>query len=194
MTHMPIIQDSSGFLLALERMGAAASTARVSCFLAANPANASFENESSILGEPNGEDVIAWQEDISKGSESASRPWSDWEAELNRMESLKQGWNGYEAPAPTTAAIGAARHYLRTVCREGFEPNRVEPSVMGGVGITHRHGNRKVYLEFYNDGTVHSLFSDRSGKMKTMPVPATGDAFQRLTATAKDYLDGRDSA
>ncbi|MCI0748757.1 MAG: hypothetical protein L0Y58_25395 [Verrucomicrobia subdivision 3 bacterium] len=117
-----------------------------------------------------------------------------WEFELNKFETLKEGWNGYDAPTPSQAAIGAARRYLQIAERESFEPKRVEPSVMGGVGITHRQGNRKVYLEFYNNETVHSLFADRSGKMQTMPVAPSVEDFRRLITKAKDYLNGRDSS
>jgi len=115
-----------------------------------------------------------------------------WGAELKKLGTLRQGWNGYDAPAPAKVAIEMARQYLQIVKCWDFNPKRVEPSVMGGVGITHRQGSRKVYIEFYNDGTGHSLFSDSSGRMQTMSVtPGAGD-FRRFVVKAKNYLSDRD--
>lgn len=115
-----------------------------------------------------------------------------WELELSKLKELQTGWNGYRAAAPTRTAIEISRRYLHTAEQQDFEPKRVEASVMGGVGVTHRQGNRKVYVEFYNNGTAHGLFSDRTGRMHTMSVAAGEDELRRFIAKAKDYLNGRD--
>jgi hypothetical protein len=118
---------------------------------------------------------------------------AEWEAELHKFENLKSGWNGYDAPPPNPAAIASASDYLCIAQQEGFQPHRIEPSVMGGIGVTHRQDNRKVYVEFYNHGAVHSLFSERSGKMHTMPVIPDDEQIRCFIVKAKEYLDGRDS-
>lgn len=152
-----------------------------------------YEEEAADFGRPDTGDIALLENAYKwRGSPSTSPLQGEWEAELKRLETLRQGWNGYDAPTPTSAAIETARRYLQVVKREGFEPKRVEPSVMGGVGITHRQGNRKVYLELYNNGTGHSLFSDRSGKMHTIPVTPSAEDFRRFVAKAKDYLNGKD--
>lgn len=159
---------------------------------------AASTNGTSRLGDPAAsvspcEDDMAWQYDVHGGSASAfPSPEGKWEDELQKLNRLKQGWNGYDAPKPIGAAIETVRSYLQVAKGEDFEPNRLEPSVMGGVGLTHRHGTRKVYVEFYNNGTVHSLFSERAGKMQTMPVGATAEDFRRFVTRAKEYLYGRD--
>src|SRR5262249_25122006 len=136
--------------------------------------------------------ILTWLEGKSSGAYRVCRREKDWEEELAQLEKVKQGWNGYDAPKPASQSIERAKSYLHTATRQGFEPKRVEPSVMGGVGITHRQGNRKVYVEFYNNGTAHGLFSDRTGRMHTMSVAVGEDELRRFIGQAKDYLNGRD--
>lgn len=114
-----------------------------------------------------------------------------WVAELQKLEGLKVGWNGYGAPSPERMAIEVAKVYLQASGQEDFEPNRVEASVMGGVGITHRRGNRKVYVEFYNNGSAHSLLSERGANMQTMAINPVFEEFRRFVMRAKEYLNGR---
>jgi hypothetical protein len=116
-----------------------------------------------------------------------------WFSKLKRLGLLNDGWDSYKAPKPNWIAIINAELYLKTLESLAWEPTRVEPSVMGGVGITHRQGSRKVYVEFYNDGTVHALFSDRSGEspnMETTPIEAGLSSFFRFIGKAREYLDG----
>jgi hypothetical protein len=136
--------------------------------------------------------ILTWVEGKSSGVYKLFRWAKDWEDEVAQLEKLKQGWNGYDATEPTRQSIERAKSYLHAATREGFDPKRVEASVMGGVGITHRQGNRKVYVEFYNNGTAHGLFSDRTGRMHTMSVAVGEDELRRFIARAKDYLNGRD--
>jgi hypothetical protein len=113
-----------------------------------------------------------------------------WFANLHDVTRLKQGWDGYTAPAPGPEAIASAELYLSTLELLRWEPSRVEASVMGGVGITHREGVRKVYVEFYNDGRVHALFSDRTPNMQTIPVGADIQSYYRFIGKAREYLNG----
>jgi hypothetical protein len=137
-----------------------------------------------------------WFDDRYKRIPRLSRctiPLPGWMGLLYKIQILKPGWDGYDAPIPTRLAIEIARDYLFIADQLRFPPRRIEASVMGGVGITYRKDNRKVYLEFYNDGTAHSLFSDRSGRMHTMAVKPDDDEFKGFVEKAKDYLDGRDT-
>jgi hypothetical protein len=115
-----------------------------------------------------------------------------WYAKLESLIRLKDGWDSYKAPAPTREAVAAARRYLDTLQALCWEPARVEASVMGGVGITHRVGTRKVYIEFYNDGSrVHALFSDGTpSSMRTTPVGADTRSYFRFIGKAREYLNG----
>lgn len=132
----------------------------------------------------------------------AHAPWSSvkdyppkaayhkWFAKLGQLASLKDGWDSYEAPAPHRVAIDNARLYLSTLRLFLLEPTRVESSVMGGVGITHRVAKRKVYIEFYNNGGVHALFSDGTSRMQTTPVGAEIQSYYRFIGRAREHLNG----
>ena len=58
-------------------------------------------------------------------------------------------------------------------------PDRLKPSVVGGIGVTFKINDRKCYVEFYNNGTVYALFSDGLSDPETY----------QIRPTAQDYLD-----
>jgi hypothetical protein len=122
-----------------------------------------------------------------------SSRFAPWFAKLRKMAALQEGWDSYSAPKPSRDAVAAANLYLTTLDLLAWEPARVEPSAMGGVGITHRQDARKVYVEFSNNGTVHALFSDRADrtpKMETTPVTPTVPSFYHFIRKAREYLNG----
>jgi hypothetical protein len=116
----------------------------------------------------------------------------EWSTKLTRLTGLAVGWNGYDAAPPSEIAIQATRNYLSALRAAQWTPDRLEPSAMGGVGVTHRRGERKVYVEFYNDGRVHALFSERGDppRMTTQPLEPGSTAFAAFIRTARSYLDG----
>jgi len=61
---------------------------------------------------------------------------------------------------------------------------------MGGIGVTHRAGGRKVYVEFYNSGATHALFSAGKEGMETRQVCTDPKGFQQLVQDIRNYLDG----
>lgn len=64
---------------------------------------------------------------------------------------------------------------------------------MGGVAVTFSQLGREVVVEFYNNGTAHSLFSDESTEeMVTRPVHNTADEHRAVLAAARKYLTGGD--
>jgi hypothetical protein len=115
--------------------------------------------------------------------------WSHWFEKLESFRTLKDGWNGYTAAAPNAKSIENAQLFLQVMQLEATEPTRVAPSAMGGTAITRRAGNRKVFVEFYNDGRVYSLFSEKSSEMNVVPVDAESIAFRALVANMRDYLN-----
>src|SRR6185437_5938648 len=76
----------------------------------------------------------------------------EWGKKLDAMSALQRGWNGYDAEPPSALAIATARNYLGHLSAEQLSPTRVAPSVVGGVGVTCRKADHRVYVEFYNDG------------------------------------------
>lgn len=114
---------------------------------------------------------------------------NQWSRKLDKMERLEEGWNGYSAPAPSALAIRTARRFLSRLLAEPYEPTRVAPSSVGGVGFTHKKGNRRVYVEFFNDGQVYALFSDNEVAPRSQRVQPDFHQFRELIGQIKGYLD-----
>jgi hypothetical protein len=141
-----------------------------------------------------------WREVVGSGGETGARveqcppgvgdAWAEWFARLDGLAGLEDGWNSYSAPAPSRAAIERARAFLTEMRGQNTAPTRIAPSVMGGVGITCRQARRKVYVEFYNDGTAHALFSSGPAGMHTRPVPADANDVRAFLAEVRNYLHG----
>jgi hypothetical protein len=113
-------------------------------------------------------------------------------SELGR---LNQGWNSYSAPAPTPAAIGNAKTLLTLASVAGIIPERIEPSAMGGVGVTFTAGSREVVVEFYNAGNAHALFSENDTEaLETAPVAPGVEGYSRLLQEVRRYLYGHNAA
>jgi len=115
--------------------------------------------------------------------------WDLWYGKLDACRTLQEGWNGYTAPAPGDAAIENARTFLDVMRQAGLGPTRLAPSAMGGVAVTQKAGNRKVLVEFYNDGRAFALFSLRGGDMRVAPVALGVDAFRHFLDEMREYLN-----
>lgn len=101
-------------------------------------------------------------------------PELDWGRKLEQAALLEDGWDSYRAPRPSLASIEAARRVILAL----GPPHRVEPSAMGGMGVTYRSGTKKAYVECYNAGNTHYLFCDDSSEeMHTGPVLDLGKLF-----------------
>jgi hypothetical protein len=90
-----------------------------------------------------------------------------WAVKLDSLTELTAGWDGYKAEPPSAAVVAAAKHFLAS---NDLSPSRLAPSVVGGVGITFKHGGRKAYLELTNAGAVSLLLSDGVSDPHAEPV------------------------
>jgi hypothetical protein len=110
-----------------------------------------------------------------------------WEAELQEFTTLELGWDSYNAQPPSALTIEAARGFLAQLQAGSLQPVAVDPSVVGGVGITFRHENHSVYLEFRNTGNAHAAFL---GESKPRVVKVTQDTvgYQEFLREAKKHL------
>ncbi len=116
-------------------------------------------------------------------------------AELDALKKLPDGWDSYAAPAPRPAAVKNAKALVIEAGKLGVGPERVEPSAMGGVGVTFSAGRREVVVEFYNNGTAHALFSDdATGDMNTQAVSTTRDGRGGIIGEVRKYLYGEKTA
>jgi hypothetical protein len=114
--------------------------------------------------------------------------WSKWFNRLDTFKKLKLGWDSYSAPAPTYSASSIAEAFLRKLQESGISPDRLSPSVVGGIGFTFREGGLKVYVEFSNRGSVHALFSDGMTDPVVEKVLPDDSSFSKLILRIKTYL------
>jgi hypothetical protein len=117
--------------------------------------------------------------------------WAKWFSRLDDCMALTNGWNGYTATAPNAVSIENARHFLEAMQSAGYEPTRVAPSAMGGVAITRKMGDKKVFVEFYNDAKAYALFSNCDSKeMDVEPLAIDPSGFRDFIAKMREYLNG----
>jgi hypothetical protein len=115
-----------------------------------------------------------------------------WNAIFEKLESFTQlatGWDGYCARPPEKAAILSAKLFLSQLTESDRSPERIKPSVIGGIGITFKVNHRKCYVEFYNNGTVYALFSDGQTEPETCQVPPTAQNYKLLIKAIQGYLN-----
>ncbi len=108
---------------------------------------------------------------------------------LSKLTFLRDGWDGYDAPAPSGPATLVADAFLQSLART-IKPDRVAPSVMGGVGITckSQRAGRKVYIEFLNKGSACVLFSDGASEPEAYTFEPTKEAFARIAGQIAAYF------
>lgn len=92
-------------------------------------------------------------------------------------------------PPPTEAAIAASLEFLAFVQVVDLAPSRLAPSVVGGIGITFRRGDRRVYVEFKNDGVGHALFSAPEDEPFVVSVGTSEAEQARVLRQAQEFLD-----
>jgi len=125
----------------------------------------------------------------------------DLDARLDGFRNLRRGWDSYKAQPPTETVIGIVRAFLAVLRVEWREPDRLNPSAVGGVGLTfYRPGlrcDRSVYVEFLNRSDRVLAVQSGSGEIPDKPVivdVATDAAGVRvLAAWAREYLEEKES-
>jgi hypothetical protein len=114
-----------------------------------------------------------------------------WLMKLWSFTRLAPGWNGSRAPRPSLQAILNAGRFIQAMHAAGADPSRLSPSAIGGVAVTRRVKERKVLVEFFNDGTANALFADdATEKMHTLGVPTTAAGYRNAIVKMGEYLDG----
>lgn len=124
---------------------------------------------------------------------ASSDRWNSVFRKLDSFCSLKDDWNSYAAPAPSPLTIAQARTFVECLHAENLEPSRLAPSAIGGVGITLRLRDRRVYVEFRNDGGIYAVQSDQSSEPIISAVRDDESGFRLIIGIMKDYLNGATS-
>lgn len=120
-----------------------------------------------------------------------------WFDKLDELATLEDNWNSYGAKKPSALALANVREFLGVLQSHGREPRYVQPSAMGGAGVSLGTSGqpRRVFVEFYNMGTAHALLSDRSTEeMDTMPVQTDRIGYEWFLEQAEKYLGWRGAA
>ena len=99
---------------------------------------------------------------------------------LRDMKCLVSGWDGYAANPPSMVAIKHAKAFLQVLRMADLLPDSVNPSVVGGVGVTLNKGDWMIYVEFLDSGSVLSLCSNGVGD---------DDVTEHRTSNSSAYLE-----
>lgn len=113
-------------------------------------------------------------------------------ARLNSFRRLAPGWDSYNAPPPSAESIAHARDFCHTLAQHRAEPYRVNPTVVGGVGVTIKRDHaatRSVYVEFRNTGNAHAAFIG-AGPVRVTTVEQSPEGYAALLAEAAKHLRG----
>lgn len=106
-------------------------------------------------------------------------------ARLEAYAKFEDGWDSYDAKPPFPKTIIAVKKFLSLV----KIPCEVRPSVVGGVGVTFRVGDKYVYLEFRNTGNTHLLFADRESKPTVEKVERDEVSYLKAVAKIEEFLN-----
>lgn len=111
--------------------------------------------------------------------------------QLDALELLKQGWDGYDAQAPTPDTIREARGVLGKLQGSLVMPKRVSPSADGGVAFSFKaSGNRRAQIEILNNGEKFAHLYDLNGNSSTLdwPEEIEQESFERLLEPILNYM------
>jgi hypothetical protein len=104
-------------------------------------------------------------------------------------KAFKTGWDGYDAPAPSDAAVAVTLKVLSQLqSSSSLNPYSVLPSADGGVGISFRgrHEKRAV-LEMLNDGTSSYMLYGKGQPTESSEFSLDRD-FPRILRRLMEYL------
>jgi hypothetical protein len=88
--------------------------------------------------------------------------------QLDRLTGLTEGWDGYDAPAPSAQAISEAREILRRMQEELVKPQWVSASADGGIAFSFAAPNeRRAQIEILNNGEKFAHLYDLKGNSHT---------------------------
>jgi hypothetical protein len=147
--------------------------------------NGHLQHEKS-LADLEGQHVLATLTVVPKGEQPIDL--EKWRRKIESMKTLVDGWDSYRAPAPSAESITRATLFLEEAAKSDNVLSRLAPSVIGGVGFTFKHANRKVYVEFRNTGSVHALLSDNVSEPVVENVQPNQSAYADLVPRIKGYL------
>ena len=103
------------------------------------------------------------------------RPWVA--EEVNRVDSfgsLAKGWDSYSAEPPNDLSRLWARAAIYYLDSMEFPPDRIAPSVEGGIAITWNRDGRYANIELFNSGELLAARRGEDGNPVVWEVPSNG--------------------
>jgi len=113
---------------------------------------------------------------------------AECEKRLVWMRLLRRGWDSYDADPPTPGARRAALAFCRAACSLDRPPDRVNPSVAGGVGVTFAAGPRQAYVEFANRGAAILACYGHGGEPEVSMVSSEPGGFSETVGRIESHL------
>jgi hypothetical protein len=92
--------------------------------------------------------------------ETPSLYWAEldrFQKKLRELARLKDGWDSYDAEAPSVLAVRGAAAWLHDLVVAGLTPSSLLPSVEGGIALGMERANQRATVEVYNDGEVVAI-------------------------------------
>jgi hypothetical protein len=127
-----------------------------------------------------------------------------WQGRITRCETLVQGWDSYDAVPPTPEVITKAREFLALVIEKDAPIDRLNATVVGGIGFTFREARDSAepnnetlsaYVEFRNTETCHALYIDPAQDVSAAPahkIETTKKGYEQLLEDIVLYLREHD--
>jgi hypothetical protein len=114
--------------------------------------------------------------------------WTKWFNRLESFTSQPNDWPPECGTFPSSSVIASVRAFLELLRPQGQQPSRLSAAVVGGIGLTFKCADRKVYVEFSNKGSVLALFSDGVTDPQVDKIPPDETGYSALIASIKTYL------
>jgi len=113
---------------------------------------------------------------------------------LDGLRELAPGWDGYEAPAPSAnARFWASEALLVLASGEGCPPQRLAPSVEGGIALSWRLGSRDANIEFFNNGEIYAATTEADSIPYIWEVEPSRQGLIRSLETIREHIQSQAS-
>jgi hypothetical protein len=115
---------------------------------------------------------------------------SKWRDRLDTLRGLEKGWDSYHAAAPEPGVFAGVEQFLDAMEADSSraELKKLNPSVVGGIGLTFRNGTRSVYIEFRNTGNTHAAFVLSGTEPRVVKVAQDPTGYRAIIAETEKYL------
>ena len=91
------------------------------------------------------------------------------EKDLEHLETVGKGWDGYDADKPSQESIDGARSILRSLQEVLITPQKITPSAEGGVAFSFKAPkSKRAQIEILNNGERFAHLYDLNGSSQTL--------------------------